>query len=162
MKVLIVSDTHKSHDNLEQVIEMEKPLDHMIHLGDAEGYEDLIESMAQCPLDIVAGNCDWGSDLPTEKMIELENHVILMTHGHEYYVSTGMETLIDRAVSSGADIVMFGHTHRPFYEETGEVTILNPGSISYPRQEGHVPSYAVMDIQKDGEITIETKYFVQK
>ena len=39
MRVLIVSDTHKKHENLITIMEKERPFDRMIHLGDAEGYE---------------------------------------------------------------------------------------------------------------------------
>lgn len=69
MKVLIVSDTHKHHENLIRVLEREQNLDLMIHLGDAEGYEDDIADMAGCPLEIVAGNNDFFSTLPREKSI---------------------------------------------------------------------------------------------
>ena len=55
MRVLIVSDTHKKHENLITIMEKERPFDRMIHLGDAEGYEDYIAELAGCPLDIVAG-----------------------------------------------------------------------------------------------------------
>jgi predicted phosphodiesterase len=41
---------------------------------------------------------------------------------------------------------MCGHTHVPLIER-GEVTIVNPGSISQPRQEGHIPTYLVMNIE---------------
>ena len=34
MKILIVSDTHKSHKNLDKVLEIVKPIDMLIHLGD--------------------------------------------------------------------------------------------------------------------------------
>ena len=43
MKILIVSDTHRKDDNLKRVIEEQAPLDMLIHLGDAEGSEVLIE-----------------------------------------------------------------------------------------------------------------------
>ena len=59
MRVLIVSDTHKKHENLITIMEKERPFDRMIHLGDAEGYEDYIAELAGCPLDIVAGNNDF-------------------------------------------------------------------------------------------------------
>lgn len=42
MKILIVSDTHRKDGNLYDVIEKEKPLDMLIHLGDAEGSEHVI------------------------------------------------------------------------------------------------------------------------
>lgn len=46
---------------------------------------------------------------------------------------------------------MFGHTHKPYLETKDGVTILNPGSLSYPRQEGRRPSYMIMDIDEAGE-----------
>ena len=59
MKILIVSDTHRSHEYLEQALELEGPVDRLIHLGDAEGCEEEIAKMADCPLNIVAGNNDF-------------------------------------------------------------------------------------------------------
>lgn len=46
---------------------------------------------------------------------------------------------------------MFGHTHKPYLETKDGVTILNPGSLSYPRQEGRRPSYMIMDIDEAGK-----------
>ena len=45
MKILIVSDTHGRLENLERVIEMTKPIDALIHLGDVEGQEDYIRRL---------------------------------------------------------------------------------------------------------------------
>ena len=61
MRILIVSDTHRKHENLKRVLENVSPVDLLIHLGDAEGYEDVIGEMAGCPLEIVAGNNDFFS-----------------------------------------------------------------------------------------------------
>lgn len=57
----------------------------------------------------------------------------MLTHGHYYNVSLGVETLREEAIERGCDIAMYGHTHRPYLEQGGKVTILNPGSLSYPR-----------------------------
>ena len=45
MKILIVSDTHGRERNLEKVLEKTEPIDHLIHLGDVEGSEELICTM---------------------------------------------------------------------------------------------------------------------
>ena len=82
MKILIVSDTHRHHENLEKVLEQVKPIDLMIHLGDGEGYEDYMETIAECPLYIVAGNNDFFSQLPKERELTIGKHNILLTHGH--------------------------------------------------------------------------------
>lgn len=151
MKILIVSDTHRNHDNLELVLEREKPIDMLIHLGDAEGCEDYIEAMAECPVEVVAGNNDFFSDLPGEREIKIGDYKVLLTHGHYYYVNAGIGHIRREAVARGIDIAMFGHTHRPILEEDEDVIILNPGSLSYPRQEGRRPSYIVMDLDESGK-----------
>ena len=45
---------------------------------------------------------------------------------------------------------MFGHTHRPFFEEMDEIIVLNPGSLSFPRQEGRKGSYMIMETDGEG------------
>ena len=43
----------------------------------------------------------------------------------------------EEARARDADIVMYGHTHKPIAGmEEDDLSILNPGSISYPRQSG--------------------------
>ncbi len=41
---------------------------------------------------------------------------VLLTHGHYYNVSTGPAYLKQEARERGFDIVMFGHTHRPYFD----------------------------------------------
>ena len=158
MKILIVSDPHGHDENLERVLEIEKPINRLIHLGDVEGSEDYIEQIAECPCNIVSGNNDFFCELPREEEFMLGHYHVLITHGHYYYVSLDTQELYRQAVSRGVDIAMFGHTHRPYLESDGEVTLLNPGSLSYPRQEGRRPSYIVMELDKEGEAHFTIKY----
>lgn len=158
MRVLVVSDTHRKHANLETVLEKVKPLDLMIHLGDAEGAENYIEAIADCPVEIIAGNNDFLSRLPKETELQIGKYRVFLTHGHYYYVSVGMEHLYEEAISRRADIVMFGHTHRPYLEYRKDIVMLNPGSISYPRQDGKRPSYLMMEIDKEGEAHYTINY----
>ena len=55
-------------------------------------------------------------------------------------------------------MVIYGHTHRPLIDMSGDVAALNPGSLSYPRQDGKKPSYIVMNIDDFGEIQCEIRY----
>ena len=157
MKVLIVSDTHRKHENLEKVLEKEEDLDLFIHLGDVEGNEDYIEQIAGCPVEFVSGNNDFFSDLPREKEIHIGKYRVLLTHGHYYYVSLGIETIMEEGKAREVDIVMFGHTHRPVLEIKEDIVVLNPGSISYPRQEGKKATYMIMEIGQDGNASFEIR-----
>ena len=158
MKVLIVSDTHRRHGNLETVLENVGKMDLLIHLGDAEGEEDYIEAIAGCPVEIIAGNNDFFSNLDKEKVILLGKYKVLLTHGHYYNVTVGVERLKEETRERGIDIAMFGHTHRPYLEIGNELVILNPGSISFPRQEGRKPSYILMEIDDRGEAHFTINY----
>ncbi len=145
MKVLIVSDTHKKNENYFYVLEKEKP-DLVIHCGDAEGSEYALTKAADCPVEIVLGNNDFFSELPRELMLDIGPYKVWVVHGHNYYVSMGNENLKREAVERGADIVFYGHTHRPVIDMDDDVIAVNPGSLSYPRQEGRRPSYALMEM----------------
>ena len=158
MKALIVSDTHGSHRNLERVIEKEQPLDLLIHLGDVEGGEDYIEAIADCPVHVVAGNNDFFSELPREEEFFVGGSHIFITHGHYYYVSMSEERLKEEARGRGADIVMYGHTHKPSITREDDLITLNPGSLSYPRQEGRRPSYMLMEIDQNGHAEFTVNY----
>lgn len=158
MKVLIVSDTHKSHRNLEKVLESNPGIDMLIHLGDAEGAEDYIEALAGCPVHIISGNNDFFSDLPMEEEFFVGRYHIFITHGHYYYVGLNEERLKEEAKERGADIVMYGHTHKPAFSEEDGLTVLNPGSIAYPRQQGRRGSYMLMEIDDDGIAHFDQKY----
>ena len=142
MKILVISDTHGHEDNLDRVLKKEGKPDHVLHLGDIEGGEESIRQMVGCPLDVVSGNCDFFSRMPKVKFVEIGGYKIMMTHGHYYYVTVGTRDLVEEAKTNGCNVVMFGHTHKPMLnEEDEELTVLNPGSLSFPRQEGRRPSY---------------------
>ncbi|MBO4337073.1 MAG: metallophosphoesterase [Lachnospiraceae bacterium] len=152
MKVLIVSDTHGRHETLMMALRMEEPADMLIHCGDTEGEEDWIRQHTSClSVPIVKGNNDFFSRLPSELELDIEDRHVFITHGHGYGVSMGTERLVEEALSRRADIVMYGHTHRPVIEKEGDLWIINPGSLSYPRQEGHEPTYIVMMVEKGRE-----------
>ena len=158
MKVLVVSDTHGRDESLEMAVALEQPFDYLIHCGDVEGREFFIEALAECPCTIVAGNNDFFSRLPREDEFYIGNKKAFITHGHKYSVSMTKEQILEEGKVRGADIVMFGHTHQPYFEQKDGITLLNPGSLSYPRQIGRKGSYMLLDVKPDGEMNFEERY----
>ena len=61
------------------------------------------------------------------------------------------------AAARGADIVVYGHTHRPVVDRSGGVIAVNPGSLSYPRQDGRRPSYVLMEAE-GGNVRFAIEY----
>ena len=157
MKILIVSDTHRRNDNYFEVVNMHHP-DLVIHCGDAEGSEYALSEAAGCPVRIVLGNNDFFSELSRELELNVGPYKVWVTHGHNYYVSMGNENIKREAVARGVDIVMYGHTHKPVIDIDDEVIAINPGSLSYPRQEGHKPSYIIMEIDRFDEAHFTIAY----
>ena len=158
MKILIVSDTHGRHQALDRALEEAGKIDMFIHLGDVEGGEDNLEAVVECEKHIIRGNNDFFTELPREEEFEIGPYHAFITHGHYYYVSMDVDTIIEEARSRNADIVMFGHTHKPYFSQKYGLTVLNPGSLSYPRQDGRKPSYMVMEIDEEGKAHYEQKY----
>ena len=65
------------------------------------------------------------------------------------------------AIDRGVDIVLYGHTHRPVIDIDDDIIAVNPGSLSYPRQEGRQPSYAIMEIDREGKVHFTIAYLRQ-
>lgn len=148
MKILVVSDTHGCAERLVSVREKVGEVDALIHAGDIEGQEDYIRNLFECPVFMVAGNNDWGSCLKRELTFRIDDYRIFVTHGNSYGVSLGTERLLDEALARRADICVFGHTHHPTLFSKENVTMLNPGSIAYPRQIGRKPTYGLIGINE--------------
>lgn len=126
MRVLIISDTHGRHTAFDRAIMEAGKIDYLVHLGDTEGGEDYIEAFCGCPAYILAGNNDFFSRNLREMEIYFGKKKAFMAHGHQYSVSLGVERILDEGRSRNADIVMFGHTHRPYLKKFGDITVLNP------------------------------------
>lgn len=158
MRVLIVSDTHGKHNGLDRAIEAAGEFDMFIHLGDVEGGEAYLDAVIPCEKHIVRGNNDFFSDLPREEEFYIGRYKAFITHGHSYYVSLNTEYIREEGEARRADLVMFGHTHKPYFEQRDGMAVLNPGSIAYPRQEGRKGSYMILEIDADGELVFEQRY----
>lgn len=158
MRILIVSDTHGSLRNFDTVIEREKEIDMLLHLGDVEGDDDYMEAVMNCPVHIVGGNNDYFSRLPGEIELRIGKYKVFMTHGHGYYVSMDTKRLKQAARARGADIAMYGHTHRPDIDLVDGVKVINPGSLSYPRQSGRQATYIIMEVNAVGEAEFTLKH----
>ena len=161
-KILIVSDSHRYDENIKKTIKAVGHLDYFIHLGDSEGCTDKYEDWLAPTVKkyMVRGNNDFSHlpDVKDEHIAKIGRYTALLTHGHIYNVSLDLGMLADEARAMGADIAMFGHKHRPCIERRDGITLINPGSISYPRQDGRHPSYMLMEIDDGGEAHYTINY----
>lgn len=158
-KILVVSDSHGRLDHFRKALKnMEGYLDHMFFLGDCECDPRMIQQMVPCDIDFVRGNCDsslYGK--PNSTMVERYGHRFYLTHGHMFGYG-GTEAMFEAAAANDCDALLFGHTHIPMIERRDGIVLANPGSISRPRQEGHRPSYMVINIEEDGPMDFHIVY----
>ncbi len=143
-KIVVFSDSHGSYDEMEMVIKKEKP-DLVFFLGDGERDIDLIQSIYDdLKVMAVRGNCDLYSDLPAFLDFSIHGVRIFATHGHSYEVKYDrtLHVLKKEGKKYGADVILFGHTHEPYYEKYNGVIIMNPGTIG----EGSRLSYGILNV----------------
>lgn len=130
-KLIIVSDNHGDADALDIVYrrhENEEAI--FVHCGDSElAYDHAVLT----PFQRVSGNCDGDTRFPEELVFEVRHVRVYVVHGHLQGVHNSPYRLTLRAEEQEADIVCFGHTHRPtsFFHH-GKIFI-NPGSLRLPR-----------------------------
>ncbi len=112
MRLLLLSDTHGRRARVGEVLTRAKGYDALLFLGD--GLRDFDENTLG--LVCVRGNCDTftlGADAPTERMFYADGKKLLLMHGHEWGVKSGIERALAHAYTLGADALLFGHTHTP-------------------------------------------------
>ena len=157
--VLVISDMHGMHDNLRELVRIEEGrYDAVFHLGDTNDNADLIRSICGCPVTFVRGNCDSFSDFPEVRDFKQWGHHFFMTHGHRYFIYRDPADLAAEAASRGADVALFGHTHTPLMQMIDDVLVINPGSLSKPRQSGRAPSYVMLTVEEGSDVACELKY----
>lgn len=147
MKILILGDTHAQDDIFLRILSAEKNIDVMLHTGDFEGSEFVYREIADFPFYYIAGNNDFFTDAPYERILTLDSCRIFMTHGHRYNLERGYMDLCNEAIRRGASIAVYGHSHEPVAEYCKGVLMLNPGSTSWPRQKNRKPSYIVLTLE---------------
>ncbi|MDR2183130.1 MAG: YfcE family phosphodiesterase [Clostridiales bacterium] len=152
MKILVFSDSHGVTKLMMDIVgNYAENLACVMFLGDyLRDIEKVSSKFQDITFHAVPGNCDFYSNLSRELTLEADGKKIWLTHGDRFGVKSGYAHIEAAAAARGADICLFGHSHKPIvYEKKGTV-FLNPGSITEPRGPKR-KSYAVLEIF-DGEV----------
>lgn len=140
----IVSDTHARGDLPRWLTAGLGGVGAILHAGDVVAPEALAELAAVAPVFAVRGNND-AHPWPLERIFAWQGKRILLLHGHR-----GGPTArgAARARSGDADIVVYGHSHRPENTVEGDVLFVNPGSPTQPR--GSTRQAAILTMGEEG------------
>ncbi|MFC6766032.1 metallophosphoesterase family protein [Natrinema soli] len=84
----------------------------------------------------------------------IDDREIYMVHGspddplNEYIWEEEVnERALDFWFDDRPELVILGHTHRPFVKEISSTTVLNPGSVGQPRDRNPRSAFAVVDLE---------------
>lgn len=145
MRLGIISDTHGKLRK--EVFDIFSGVDHILHAGDVGAAGILVELEAMAPVTAVYGNVDGfelRGRLPQVAQLELDGFYITVTHGDQFGSPTPAKL---RAAFPDAEILVYGHTHRPLLELVDKtVTVMNPGSAGAARFDLK-PSVGIMELE---------------
>lgn len=146
----IISDTHLKTPSKELEVLLEGPfreVDLIVHLGDFVRRE-VYDFLKSRPFVGVAGNRDQKDLrklLPQKELLEIGGQRIGLIHG--WGSLWGMPERI-KGLFGKTDVILFGHTHRPFLGKIDGVLFMNPGSFRRDPFGGFKRRYGLLEIQK--------------
>ena len=145
MRLGIIADTHGLLRS--EVFDVFAGVDHILHGGDL-GPPALLDELATiAPVTAVYGNTDGPeirARLPQVARIQLDGFRIVLTHGDQFGSPTPEKL---NAAYPDAEILVFGHTHRPLLTIVDQVvTVMNPGGAG-PRRFDLPASVGIMELE---------------
>jgi putative phosphoesterase len=145
MRIGVIADTHGLLRNA--VFDVFAEVDHILHAGDIGAPDLLAELEALAPVTAVFGNTD-GPAIRARcaqvARLELEGLSVAVTHGDQ--LGSPNPAALQRAFPD-ADVIVYGHTHRPLLELLDRtVTVMNPGAAG-PRRFDVMPSVGIMELE---------------
>ena len=148
--LVVVSDTH-SQDEMRlrgRTSTAVERADAVVHAGDfyRTPVLDRFEQTASTLYAVYGNNGDAAmrERLPESRAFEYEGVKCVVTHRHR----SGDMGLTMLGRGHDASLVICGHTHRPRFDASGDVAILNPGSYAQPR--GNRPAHAELEATDSG------------
>ena len=143
MRIVVVSDSHRNTETLNQIYQKEKENTNLfLHCGDSCDFPQNIE-----PFISVKGNCDFLFDYPNERLLKLSIGSLYIFHGVGglYQIKT-----IIRKIKP--DVICYGHTHIHSYQMIDGCHVFNPGSVSLPR-DATTGTYLVLEGTNKEDLT---------
>ena len=129
MKIGVISDTHGHFDP--RIPDLFAGVNHILHGGDI-GYASIILELEEiAPVTAVLGNNDAGLDFKETEVIQLDGRKFLVHHIVD--VRNPAEGIKRRIIRENPDVVVFGHSHKPYCETIDRTLYFNPGYAGKPR-----------------------------
>jgi putative phosphoesterase len=160
----VVSDTHMPRFGtaLPRALERglrEANVERILHLGDMTDLLAVPLFEAIAPFDAVAGNNDGPAireRFGRRKIVCVEHVRIGMIHGDGKNRTT-LRRAVDAFDPAEVDVILFGHSHRPYVGRENGVIVANPGS---PTDKRRSPRYSYAILTVDGaQADVQLRYY---
>ena len=129
MKLGVVSDTHNYFDP--EIRRLFAGVDHILHAGDIGLPWVILELESIAPVTAVLGNNDAGLPFKDTEVVELGGLKFLVHHIVDVHRPSGIVT--ERVKQDEPDVIVFGHSHKPFDQVIDGRRYFNPGYAGKPR-----------------------------
>lgn len=139
MRIGLIADTHGLIRP--EAVQALAGVDLILHAGDVGGRAVIASLEAVAPVRAVRGNIDAHHAYPASFECALEGTRIHVSHGHE----VGSPTPERLAAKYVADVIVYGHTHRPLIANVAAILVVNPGAAG-PRRFDLQPSVAILTL----------------
>ena len=151
MKLLLMSDSHQNYSAVRDVVTRHRyEVDAFVHLGDGiREFLDVMKDMDCSNYYFIAGNNEEGTiycQSPDYKIITIDEHRILITHGNKYENKLDLLGVAHIASMNNAEIALCGHTHVAEDEMIHGIRVINPGALRYWRD--GFPGYTILSISE--------------
>jgi uncharacterized protein len=142
MLVGLIADTHGLMR--QEALDALRDVALILHAGDVGRASVLDALRGIAPVHAVSGNVDAADAGLRERVdLELEGVRIHLSHGHQL----GSPTPAGLAARYDADVIVYGHTHRPLIEQIGSTLVVNPGAAG-PARFKLKPSVALLTLPR--------------
>ncbi len=149
MKIGVISDTHNFFDP--KIPELFAGVDHILHAGDIGLPWVILELEQIAPVTAVLGNNDAGLSYKESELVNLSQRKFLVHHIVDTHrPSETVQRLVKR---ERPDVVVFGHSHKPFNQVMNGALYFNPGYAGKGRF-GDPRSVAILHCE-NGELRAE-------
>ncbi len=176
IKLGVVADTHVPdkarvlHPGVIPVLR-QAGVSAILHAGDISSPGVLTALGEIAPVYAVLGNRDWFllRNLPLHQTLAVDGVVVGLTHSHGglrnyiigkfQYIAEGynLERFKPRLLTTfpDADVIVFGHTHRPLIRRADGKLFFNPGTTCASDKRDDPPSVGILTINPGGRVSAE-------
>jgi hypothetical protein len=153
MKIGVMSDTHlrSPDETLDYILGiLFAGTDMILHAGDIVT-RSVLDYLEAHDVVAVCGNMDdyeIAGHVPQQRVLEAEGTRIGLIHG--WGSKQGLEwRILERFERPRPDLIVYGHTHKPFWGKVDDVMMFNPGSAAAVGLRNGA-TVGILEIREDG------------